>query len=100
MNCLASLSVRDRTCLNIGVPSSLPRGKGVLSLDIGNGCKGVNIGEERVVGVAAPTGEGVIAGIILAEDIIIELPGVFPIAISPDEWWRERVLSLILMVSR
>ena len=43
---------------------------GWISLDMGNGCKSEGIGEERVVG------EGATAGIILAEDITVELPCV------------------------
>ena len=43
---------------------------GWISLDMGNGYKSEGIGEERVVG------EGATAGIILAEDITVELPCV------------------------
>lgn len=99
VGCVASLAVCDRECFGIGVGSLLPKGDcgitgmGTLSLDIGIGCKGmkgVSNGEERAVGAAELTGEGATAGIILAEDMTVELPCVFPNAgacpaISPED---------------
>ena len=66
---------------------------------MGKGWKGDSIGEERVVGV---TGEGATAGIILAEDITVELPCVFGNEVawlavrSTDKRWRDRGLPLVV----